>query len=142
MERLCIAIDVRGDSARRLRVILFFSAELLRTDRARGAARADHKARQLCRQVYQTLSLALAGECDDDVLRDLYIASVDPAPDSRHLVVRVVVRRAPDAPAPAEVLGRLDRAKPLLRRLIAQAITRKRVPEISFVPTSESELMP
>ena len=44
-----------------------------------------HKTLQLCRQAQRALSLALAGECDDDLLRSLYVESVVPAPDASRL---------------------------------------------------------
>lgn len=53
--------------------------------------RGDRKTLQLCRQVQQALMLALAGECGDDLLRDVSVDSVDPAGGSGHLLVCVAV---------------------------------------------------
>jgi ribosome-binding factor A len=92
----------------------------------------NRKALQLCAQVARTLSCALATECADDILQELLVASVQPAPDSTRLLI--VVSPAPFAPArePAQILEHLHRASGLLRSLIAAAIHRKRVPELVF----------
>ncbi|HEX5241810.1 MAG TPA: hypothetical protein VFW23_01010 [Tepidisphaeraceae bacterium] len=113
--------------------------ELLRDPRRR---KSRHKDQQLCRQVAQTLSLALAG-CGDALLRDLYVADVVPAPDAGRLLVSVYPMTAmapregqPNAATSAEqmsqILARLDAAAPMLRREVASAITRKRAPELLF----------
>ena len=109
-----------------------FAAEL-DASAGRGFERRHRafKAQQLCRQVERALSLALAGECGDDVLRDLCVHDVTPADDGNHLIVRLSV---PASLSLADVLERLERSRPRLRALVAQAITRKRVPELSFIP--------
>ena len=88
----------------------------------------------LCRQVQRTLMLAL-GELDGVDLTDLSIGEVHPAPNAGHLVVEVLV--ASSATEPASVLiARLSALTPRLRHLLAQSISRKRVPELSFVPVA------
>lgn len=117
-------------------------ADAMVPHRAPGAARAerkekpDHKAMQVCRAAQRALSLALAGECDDDVLRSLYVASVVPAPDASRLLVCVVLPRDSDVPI-EEVLSRLARVHGLLRAAVARAVTRKRAPELTFLPSRE-----
>ena len=103
----------------------------------------DYKTMQLCRQVQRALSLTLAGECNDDVLRGVYVESVVPAPDATHLLVRVIVPPA-NGPATtlAQVLQSLESAKGTLRAAVARAITRKRAPELSFLPLVEEEVQP
>jgi ribosome-binding factor A len=113
--------------------------------------KADQKARQLCRQVYRTLSVALPG-CGDDVLQDLTVVAVDPAPDAGHLLVTVSLGSASGGgggddrggrdsndlagdgvPAPGwDVLARLAGAAGRLRAEVARDIVRKRAPELSF----------
>ena len=111
--------------------------------RSRRNSRGEQKALQLCRQAQRALSLALAGECDDDVLRSLYIDSVVPAPDATQLLVRLVIpgtvrdaRDARDARAD-DILARLNRVHGLLRHAVAEAITRKRAPELAFILVPE-----
>jgi ribosome-binding factor A len=60
-----------------------------------------------------------------------------PAPDASRLMVRVVVPRGVDVPV-HDVLSRLGRAHGVLRSAVAQAITRKRAPELTFVPVVET----
>jgi len=103
--------------------------------------KSDRKTQQLCRQVQRALSLALAGECYDDVLRELYVEAVLPAPDASRLLVRVVIPAHVEV-ALADVLERLDRARGRLRQLVAEAITRKRAPELDFIPASPGEAIP
>lgn len=97
--------------------------------RPSGSRKADQKARQLCRQVYRTLCVALPG-CGDAVLQDLTVVSVDPAPDAGHLLVTVVPGTEPAATA--DVYGRLARAAGRLRAEVARDIVRKRAPELGF----------
>lgn len=91
--------------------------------------RGNRKALQLCRQVQKTLNYALGG-LEDDVLAGLYVESVEPAPNDKHLMVTV----SPLDPetSPEEVLLRLGRFSGRLRSEIAADIHRKRVPELSF----------
>lgn len=98
-----------------------------------GGKRRDHKTAQLCRQVFRAVSLALA-ECADDVLRELIVHDVEPAPDASRMLVRVGFSAsvAADVTGVADVLGRLGQASGFLRREVATAITRKRAPELMF----------
>jgi ribosome-binding factor A len=111
-----------------------FAESLSGGDDSLGSGRhGDHKARQLCRQVERTLNLALAGDCGDEVLADLFVADVAPAPDCAHLLVHVIV---PAGVSIMDALERLHRAAPRLREQVADAITRKRAPELSFLPVA------
>jgi ribosome-binding factor A len=92
------------------------------------AMKADVRTLRLCRQAAQALRTTLSGECADEVLQDLEVASVDPAPEGAVLVVGVVA----GGRSPVEVLDRLERAKGLLRSAVARAISRKRVPDLLF----------
>jgi ribosome-binding factor A len=95
--------------------------------------KGDHKTRQLCRQAQRALNLALAGECGDDVLTGLFVAEVTPAPGCGHLLAHVIV---PAGLSVSDVLARLHRAAPRLREEVAMAVTRKRAPELSFLPVA------
>ena len=94
--------------------------------------REDRKTLQLCRQVQRALAMALAGECADELLRDVYVDSVEPVGGAGHLRVAVVAPRALVA-LPAELAARLAAQTPRLRALVAREICRKRVPTLSFV---------
>jgi ribosome-binding factor A len=95
-----------------------------------------HKDQMLCRQVQRALNLALAGECRDDVLRELYVADVVTAPNVTHLLVQVTI---PPSVSLIDVLERLAQATPRLRAQVAHAITRKRTPELTFVPAASEQ---
>ncbi len=93
-----------------------------------GDVRRERKERQLCRQVHEALGYALPA-LRDEVLRDLWVISVEPAPDGARLCAMV---EAPRGAAVEDVMARLDRAAGLLRTEVAQAITRKRTPTLAF----------
>ncbi len=95
----------------------------------RRGGRRHHKDLQLCRQVFDALSLALA-EIDDPSIDSLALASVTPAPTGARLLVTLVPTRDDldtDA-ALACVHGVMDE----LREEVAAEITRKRAPELVF----------
>jgi ribosome-binding factor A len=96
--------------------------------------RAERKTHQLCREVREALSLAIA-ELDDDALASAWVADVI-ATDPSHLRVIVVARRADEVGAIHEVL---QRAAGYLRSEVAGAITRKRVPLLAFEVHGEAE---
>jgi ribosome-binding factor A len=81
--------------------------------------------------VQRALNLALADRNADDGMNDLFIEDVSPAPDCGHLLVHVAIPA--DRPV-ADALSALGRDAPRLRSEVAMAITRKRAPELSFVP--------
>jgi ribosome-binding factor A len=91
----------------------------------------NRKALQLCRQVERTLSVLLTGACGDEVLRDLLVQSVIPAPDSSRLLV-TLSRTRPDAVSADDVLAHLKHAHGLLRNEVAAAIHRRKTPELTF----------
>jgi ribosome-binding factor A len=101
------------------------------SERLSSGKQVDRKARQFCRQVQRALNLALADRWTDDRLNDLFVEDVSPAPDCAHLLVHVVIPA--DWPV-AEALSALRRDAPHLRSEVAMATTRKRAPELSFVP--------
>ena len=99
---------------------------------SRSCKKEDRKARQLCAQVAETLSLVLTGEFHDELLYNLQVVSVKPAPDASQLAV-VVRADGPGTPFhPGEVLDRLNLVAGRLRTEVAAAITRKRAPSLVF----------
>ena len=98
----------------------------------------DHKSQMLCRQVQRALNLAF-GELRDDVLRELYVADVTCAPSASHLLVHFTL---PDHTSALDVLARLEPMVPKLRGEVARSITRKRAPELTFVPVAPPEVQP
>jgi ribosome-binding factor A len=96
---------------------------------AEPSYQGNRKALQLCRQVQRALGYALGG-LDDDVLASLYVESVEPAPNDKHLLV--TVSPLDRGIEPEDVLVRLHRVIGRLRSEVASDIHRKRVPELSF----------
>jgi hypothetical protein len=96
--------------------------------------RADRKTLQLCRQVQRALMLALAGECADDLLREVSVDGVQPVDGAGHLLVRVHV---PADLSVLDVLLRLNERAGKLRAVVAGSICRKRVPMLSFAAAAE-----
>jgi ribosome-binding factor A len=89
------------------------------------------KARQLGRQVAETLDAVLADQADD-VLHGLRVLSVVPAPDSARLLVTVGFAPGAGPVDPDRVLAQLDRAGGRLRSEVAASITRKRAPTLVY----------
>lgn len=88
-----------------------------------------HKDLQLCRQVFETLSLALA-ELDDPMIDELAIASVVPAPGAARMLVTLVPTR--DDLDIEAALARVQEMAEDLREDVAADVTRKRAPELVF----------
>jgi ribosome-binding factor A len=93
--------------------------------------RGGRKTQQLCGQVAEALNYAFAAVCNDDVLRELSVVAVQPAPDESRLLVTV----GPALPGPcdpSQVMIRSQTALGRLRSEVAAAIHRKKVPELAF----------
>ena len=94
---------------------------------------ADRKTLQLCSQVADTLNYVLSGDCDDELLQDLQVMSVVPAPNASQLLVTVYPVVATEASFdPAEVRRRLLAAVGRLRSEVAASITRRKAPKLLF----------
>lgn len=93
------------------------------------AGRNGHKDLQVCRQVFDALTYALA-ELDDPLIEQLALVSVTPAPSA----ARVLVTLAPcHAGLDIEAaLARLRDVAPGLREEVAAEVSRRRVPELVF----------
>lgn len=100
---------------------------------------AGRKARQLCSQVADTLNYVLAGECDDEVLQNLCVLAVDPAPNTSRLLVTVSLCVPDPTVDVAQVLERLARATGMLRCEVAAGINRRRTPQLLFQMAGPAE---
>jgi ribosome-binding factor A len=98
-----------------------------RRSRRRGVTFKDQ---QLCEQVFQILSVAMA-DLGDEVLRQLSIETVEMGPDASRLSVAVLMPPGQAVPWD-DVMDRLGRVRGVLRSEIASGIHRKRTPELSF----------
>lgn len=87
----------------------------------------NRKTLQLCRQVERALSVLLEGE----LLRDLTVQSVLPAPDSSRLLVTFLYHGPATIPS-AEVVAALHGHYARLRGAIATSIYRRKTPELTF----------
>jgi ribosome-binding factor A len=93
---------------------------------------AGRKTLQLCSQVADTLNHVLSGQ-RDDVLRDLQVMSVVPAPNASQLLVTVYPVSAADTTFDdEEIQGHLLAAVGRLRGEVAASITRKKTPKLLF----------
>jgi ribosome-binding factor A len=98
-----------------------------------GTGTVNRKALQLCSQVAETLNYVLSGDCDDELLQNLQVASVVPAPNASQLLVTVYpVVAGGAAIEAAEVRRRLSQASGRLRTEVARSITRKKAPNLLF----------
>lgn len=92
---------------------------------------SNRKALQLCRQVAEALNGALA-RCRNDVLGSLFVAAVQPAPNTGRLLVTVAASASAGHLDAAEALAHLQQAAGFLRTEMAAAIHRRRTPELLF----------
>ena len=94
------------------------------------SSQVRRKLDQLCRQVEERLGLVLAGDIDDPLLQEVYVAGVEPEPGGVNLIVHIALPR-PDL-SPVAVLQRLHALRAFFRTEIAAAIHRKRAPGLVF----------
>jgi ribosome-binding factor A len=99
---------------------------------SRPQKKETRKAKQLCRQVAETLDQLLSGEASDDALRGVRVADVLPAPDTSRLLVTLLVDCDPAAFDRSLIEERLAQAKGRLRSQVASAITRRKAPTLVF----------
>jgi ribosome-binding factor A len=88
------------------------------------------KIAQLCAQIRQALELAMLGVVHDEALTDVEVFAVTPLPDPGRVQVTFVAHgERPDIPG---LTACLEAARGILTAEVAQAITRKRVPDLVF----------
>ncbi len=80
----------------------------------------------------ETLSLVLAGECDDDLLRDLLVESVTPYPTSVRLLVTLVPAVSAGDESLEQLAQRLETFHGKLHSAVAAAIHRRKAPDLVF----------
>lgn len=102
-----------------------------KSNRHSSNRQAERKTLQFCRQVQRALNLALENLNAGADITGLFVEDVSPAPDCGRLLVRVAVSAGLPV---AEAISALHRAAPRLRSEVAMAISRKRAPELSFIP--------
>lgn len=96
------------------------------------------KDRQLCKQVFQALSMEVACLQYRPWARDMYVQAVEPAPDASRLQVSVSFFTPREPDSAVEALGRLRAMTSSLRLEVGSAICRKKVPELIFDITVEA----
>ncbi len=89
--------------------------------------RSGHKSVQLACHVARTLRQVLAGESGEEVLQNLSIIEVEPAPDSTHFLVVVT-----GPMAESEALAALGHAAAWLRTEVATSVRRRQAPNLTF----------
>ena len=94
--------------------------------------RNHRKDRQLCKQVFQALSMELACMQYRPWARDMYIERVEPAPDASRLLVSISFFTPRDPSGASDALARLRRMTASMRQEVAAAICRKKTPELLF----------
>lgn len=90
------------------------------------------KAHQLCAQVREVISFALAEQCEDELLERLSVVAVSPAPDTSRLMVTVALDPAGEPVEATTVIEAMKQLRGQLRHEIAAEIHRKKTPELAF----------
>jgi hypothetical protein len=91
----------------------------------RTKIKENRKGKQLCRQVAETLEFVLSGETNDELLSDLRVVSVVPAPDSSQLLVTLAASLGAIGVDCDDLVRRLSQQQGRPRCQVAAAITRK-----------------
>lgn len=91
----------------------------------------DRKMQQLAAQIGRSIEMTLLGECRDEVLQNTAVEKVEPAAGSRMIVTLRVGPPGSRMPK-EEVLARIERHRGLIADRIAQDVSRRSVPELSF----------
>lgn len=104
--------------------------EFFKVDRRRK--KDDRKVKQLCRQTAETLAQVLAGETNDDVLRELRVAQVVAAPNASRLLVTLQAECDPARFDIESIQERLACRAGQLRAAVAAAITRRKTPTLVY----------
>ena len=94
-----------------------------------AGGRRGHKDLQLCRQVFDALTYALA-ELDDPMIDELVLVAVTPNPSAARVLV--TLQPARDGIDSEAALARLYDVASDLREEVAAEVSRKRVPELVF----------
>ena len=102
----------------------------------------DRKNRQLCRQAFRVLSLVFPGEFNDRTLQDVFVVDVSPAPDPSRLLVRFGTSQVLSTADRARIMTSLERVRGRLRQELAQAVTRRRIPDFTFEVIALPEVTP
>ena len=98
----------------------------------RTQIKQNRKAKQLCRQVAETLAFVLGGETGDDVIRSLQVLSVVPAPDASRLLVTLRADVCPELFDRERIEDRLVTQQGRLRCAVAATITRRKTPVLVY----------
>ncbi len=91
-----------------------------------------HKVKQLCKEAKHTLSLVLAGELYDPLLKDMDIVEVTADENGQFLCVSMIHVDTGAEPDENLILNKLQAIQGYLRSTIAQSVKRKRVPTLKF----------
>ena len=91
-------------------------------------SKSGRKDAQLCAQIVDAVSLALA-ESADPLLNELWVMEAEPAPHIGHVRVLVQAGRGADL---AAIQTKLEARQGYLRRQVGDVIHRKKVPSLSF----------
>lgn len=98
----------------------------------RPTPKNDRKTMQLCSQVQRTVEQVILGDLDDDVLRNLCVLAVEPAPDESRLLVTVGPFASNVEIDPLQVMQHLGAASAHIRTEVAAAITRRKAPTLVY----------
>ena len=102
------------------------------SERSSSDRKVLRKTQQFCRQVQRALNLALASGDSQLQGYEIFVEEVSPAPDCGHLLAHVVVS---EGRLMSEAMTWLRQNQRRLRTEIAMSISRKRAPELGFVPS-------
>ncbi len=107
--------------------------------RRESREKRGYKDHQLCKQVFRTINYWLSEHPSQGWAAEMYVSAVTPGPDAGRLQVAVAFGRSLTLDEAEAAVAQLRKHGATLRWEVAQAIVRKRVPELAFVLSSSPD---
>ncbi|MBK8975707.1 MAG: hypothetical protein IPM29_07260 [Planctomycetes bacterium] len=108
----------------------------------RPAGHRERKLAQLAAQIGRSIEQTLAAESQDELLQSMTVEGVQPTASGSRMVVTLMVHGATQETPKAEVLARLESFRSTIVRHIAEDVTRRALPELSFWLILDPDAMP
>ncbi|MDC1141731.1 hypothetical protein OAU50_01445 [Planctomycetota bacterium] len=103
-----------------------------RFDRLEAFNRQTHRKQlALCEQAARAIQITLASDVRDQELSELVLVRVVPAPNTTRLLVQLATIETTESSVD-ELTAKLNRPKSLFREEVAQAICRRKTPDVTF----------
>jgi ribosome-binding factor A len=108
------------------------SKDLVKKEQYKNEDHHQHRTRQLCKEAFRTIDLALNCDCHDPLLQQLEILSVEPIESSPNLMVILKAGEELGESEINEALKRIQQWNGHLRSQVAHSVNRKQIPNLTY----------